>query len=255
MMLLLRRVAPKEGFFVGYNLDGVKMLRYECTASTSPATGVPVNWTVVLSIEKVGKRTYAGKRTCTNWTFGGADATFTLDEKGNLREINISEITKSEENATGALVSLTLNQELNGSGFFQEFPLLPGEEILLGGSWNGTYHQIISSRFSGALNKTLVTVGYEDLGYKVVHRNVAVQVPAGDFSALEVTCDRKKSIQLYTVLENGTKEGQPSIGPTPSETGYFVDEKTGIVVSTSWTAGDGSLQSGIKMVLVEVVRD
>jgi hypothetical protein len=253
MVLVLRRVAPKRSFFVGYNLDGVKMLRYECTSSTFPPTGVPTNWTVILSIEKVGKRTYAVKRTSTNWTIGGSDATFTLDEKGDFREINISEMTKSGEGGTGGLVSLTVNEAVNGSGFFQEFPPLPGEAISLGDAWMGTSHISISSRLSGAPN-ALVTVADEDLRCKAVHRNVPVQVPAGEFSVLEVMCDRDRSIEMYTVLENGTTQGKSSLGVVPSKTTYFVDEKTGIVVSTTWTGGDESMRGEIAMVLVELVR-
>ncbi len=254
MVLILRRVAPKEGLFVGYDLDGVKMLQYECTSSTYPPIGVPVIWTVVLRIEKVGESAYSVNRTCTNWTIGGADATFTLDEKGNLRDVNISEMRKSEESGTGELVSLTANQAVNGSGFFQEFPPLPGEAILLGDSWDGIYHQGVSNRFSGAMNKTLVMVGHEDLRCKAAHRK-AVQVLAGGFSVLEVTCDREKSVEMYTVLENGTRQGTSSLPVLPSETTYFVDEETGIVVSTTWTAGDESLRSEIAMTLVELVRN
>jgi len=252
-VLLLGCIRPNEEMLLGYDLDKVKLLRYNCT-SRSPGANLPTyTWELTLEVEKVGKGRYALIRTLTNIaaeglelydippevlgpiepmlvTLGGLNGTFELDQQGNISKYLYDEYTFGQENSiTGGWVTATTSNMITGRGYLQELPPLPSETMLIGDFWNGTFTYNTTVQIKGGIND-ISTIG-DNSGYVVCEavRRDKRETPAGEFSVLEIDTLWQVTNYPSILYLNGTIK--KFTGMTSSYEGEVViDIATGVVV-------------------------
>lgn len=229
-VLLLGCIQPKEGIRLRYDLDKVTLLRYNFTSRAPSGTTLPVsNWEVLLEVEKVGKNTYTITRTTTNY-FGGLNGTFELSQEGNLSKVLLDEFSAGYGQITGEWVTVTVQGNVSGRGYYQEIPPLPGGTVLLGDYWNGTFVYNTTSQTKGLpLDTAMISTGR---GYVVCEaiRREEMGTPAGEFSAVEVRSFGETTNEGYILYANGTVKPFTSGLTIPHEGTYMIDTATGIVV-------------------------
>ena len=254
MILILGCIRPKEGVLLGYDLDKVKYLRYNCT-SRSPGANLPTyTWELLLEVEKVGKGEYALTRTLTNFAveglelldippealepeeamlaaFGGLNGTFELDQEGSLSNVLFNEYSWGYEHSiTGEWVTLTTSDRTTGRGYLQEIPPLPSETILIGDFWNGTFTYNKTAHLKGeTMDSSIIT---ELTGYVMCEavRRTKRETKAGEFSVMELDISGKTTSKMYNLLPNGTVNIFTTGITSPYEGENIIDISTGIVV-------------------------
>lgn len=278
-VLFLRWIQPKEGVLLRYDLDRVKFLRYNCT-SRSPGANLPTyTWELVLEVERVGKGEYALTRTLTSFAveglelldispealgpvepmlaaLGGLNGTFGLGQEGNLSEYACDEYSFGFENSiTGEWVTMTTYDMIAGRGYLQEIPPLPGETILMGDFWNGTFicNKAVQLKSDGMDRSTIG----DNSGYMVCEavRRDERETPAGEFSVVEIDTLWKMTTESYIQYPNGTA-GTVATGIAASYEGEdIIDISTGVLVYSVKALAEEELPPNeLVLELVEVGR-
>jgi hypothetical protein len=240
--------------YLGYDLDGIRLLRYRFTGEYAVGSQPEVSWEVVLTIEKIADGRYFVTRASTNSTFGGFNATFTLDHGGGLNNVMVAEMTTGYENTvTGEWVKMTISDEINGTGYYQEIVPLPDKTVSLGDSWNGTFDYKRISQLKGqTIDTSIMTAGSGSLFLQAVHRK-EVETPAGKFSVAEVESEGETTGEMHSIANNETVNTGNLVIPHKST--HMVEIETGIVVHTIDTIEEaGSELSRTVAELVEIVR-
>lgn len=248
---------PGTGSHLQYDLDRIRMIRYRLVkTSTAPYPDLEASCDVILRIKKSGKGIYTIERTSSNWTLAGANATFRINELGELSDFSVSSIQYGYlMNGTGEWVDVTIaTQQITGSSFYQEIPLLPGIEVSTGDVWNGSYRFNGTTTFTAAtMNSTMISfVNGTHWCEAGPRRNV--QCEAGSFTIIEVV-SHLESVMVTSISQGkGTRPMKGGPFRITSENIYEIDIETGLVISATTSTIDESMPNLIHKTILEAVE-
>jgi len=225
----------EKQFYLGYALNSIRILRYECVVSTGQnarlpqtAQSVPDSCTVSLRVQKGEEGAYAIRRNSTNRILGGPNATIVMDAKGNLDAV-------VAETMHVLQITRTINMTIDGSGYFLELPPLPGRVISLGSNWTGTFRYNLSIRHKTPHQEGVsISIGQGTIECEVIGRE-NIETPAGNFSAVRLRSSATVTGVSYAIMDNGSRRIIEGPAHVKDERTYLVDTDTGIVVFATIT--------------------